>query len=237
MARLSSEKILATIKTKGFIPVNISEYRNKESKIIVKCKEGHKIETTLNDVRKDSFRCAICHGGSINVYKKTAPPRKKDAYRVVAFDNATEKTGVSVYDNGELVYYTLLKFTGLLEKRLEAIFDVINQVIMPQWEPDFVIYEDVQFQKNYDTYKKLSMLIGILILLSTKHKIDSKLIKVKTWRSHFNISESRKTAKLEAIKLVKKMFDIEVGDDVAEAILIGRYASDKLAHKFAKTAF
>ena len=42
-------------------------------------------------------------------------------------------------------------------------------------------------------------------------------------------SSTRSLEKEKAIKKVKQMFDISVGDDVAEAILIGKYGCDCIA--------
>lgn len=79
------------------------------------------------------FRCAQCHGGEYRFEGAAKPPVKLDGtYRVIGLDNATEKMGVSVFDDGELVFYTLLQFEGLLEERLLSIYDVLTQVIFTQ---------------------------------------------------------------------------------------------------------
>jgi hypothetical protein len=79
------------------------------------------------------FRCAKCHGGEYKFAGANKPPIKKPGtYRVIGLDNATEKMGLSVFDDGELVFYSLLEFSGLLEERLLAIHSVLTQVIFTQ---------------------------------------------------------------------------------------------------------
>ena len=84
-------------------------------------------------MKSEYFRCAQCHGGEYKFHGASAPPPKKEnTYRIIGLDNATEKMGVSVFDDGELVFYSLLKFDGLLEERLLAIHSVLTQVIFTQ---------------------------------------------------------------------------------------------------------
>jgi hypothetical protein len=84
-------------------------------------------------MKSEYFRCSQCHGGEYKFHGASAPPQKKEnTYRIIGLDNATEKMGVSVFDDGELVFYTLLKFDGLLEERLLAIHSVLTQVIFTQ---------------------------------------------------------------------------------------------------------
>ena len=58
-------------------------------------------------------------------------PLKGNSYRILGFDQATEKFGVSVFDNGELVYYKLLVFTGDLNMRLLKIQQMLEKEILP----------------------------------------------------------------------------------------------------------
>jgi hypothetical protein len=84
-------------------------------------------------MKSEFFRCAQCHGGEYKFHGASAPPEKKPgAYRVIGIDNATEKMGIAVFDDGDLVFQSVLKFEGLLEERLLSIFSVLTQVILTQ---------------------------------------------------------------------------------------------------------
>jgi len=221
MAKLSNYQIEELVEGKGFKVIDASKYQNINTDITIECDLGHKIITNMNSFRKSNFKCPECHGGKINVSNSEKPPQKK-GYRVIAFDNATEKMGVSIFDDGELVYYNLLKFGGNLDDRLLRISEVVTQVVIAAWEPDYLIFEDIQYQGNYYTYKTLAMLLGILRVAARRANINFEIVVVNTWRSHFQITGTRASTKAQAIKKVKLMYNIDVTDDVAEAILLGR---------------
>lgn len=236
MARLSDKQITQEIEKKGFKVIDLTQYKNLRSPIMIRCGENHTIEATLYNIRKDAFKCPICYGGEVNL---AAYPLEKKGLRIVSLDNSTQKVGLSIFDDESLVYYTLLNFRGSnFEDRLLKILDYLEDVIIEEWDVDVLILEDVQFQSNYATYKKLSMLLGILVVGAMRYGIDVEIVSSNTWRNHYQISKNRQTAKAEAIELVKTMYQIDVNDDVAEAILLGRYMSEKVVRQKAlKKAF
>jgi Holliday junction resolvasome RuvABC endonuclease subunit len=86
--------------------------------------------------------------------------------------------------------------------------------------------EDIQYQNNYQTYKKLAMLLGVLTVAAKRAKLDYRIIAPVQWRSHYQITGKRDDVKRKAVQLVKTMYNIDVIDDIAEAILIGHYIAD-----------
>lgn len=223
MAKLSEEKIIDEIESKGFIVLELDNYETIRSPILIKCQNNHILETNLFSFRKESFRCPKCDGGEV---KFTSIPPEKSGYRILALDNATEKMGISIYDNGKLVYYQLLTFSGNFDSRIAKIFEVVTNVMIMNWKPDYIVMEDIQYQNNYQTYKKLAMLLGVLTVAAKTAKIDYRVIAPVQWRSHYQITGKRDEIKAKAVKLVNTMYNINVIDDVAEAILIGHYIAD-----------
>jgi Holliday junction resolvasome RuvABC endonuclease subunit len=223
MAKLSEEKVIDEIESKGFSVLELENYETIRSPILIKCQNNHILETNLFSFRKESFRCPKCDGGEV---KFTAVPPEKSGYRILALDNATEKMGISIYDNGKLVYYHLLTFSGNFDSRITKIFEVVTTVMISNWQPDYIVMEDIQYQNNYQTYKKLAMLLGVLTVAAKSAKIDYRIIAPVQWRSHYQITGKRDDIKAKAVKLVNTMYNINVIDDVAEAILIGHYIAD-----------
>lgn len=223
MAKLSEERIIDEIESKGFSVLELENYETIRSPILIKCQNNHILETNLFSFRKESFRCPKCDGGEV---KFTAIPPEKSGYRILALDNATEKMGISIYDNGKLVYYHLLTFSGNFDSRITKIFEVVTTVMIGNWQPDYIVMEDIQYQNNYQTYKKLAMLLGVLTVAAKSAKIDYRIIAPVQWRSHYQITGKRDDIKAKAVKLVNTMYNINVIDDVAEAILIGHYIAD-----------
>jgi hypothetical protein len=135
MARLSYEQLTQELKEKNLtLDINSREYKNLTSPIIVRCENNHKIETNLKSIRSANFRCPQCEGNS-SMDIDAAEARQlgpKRGYRVLGIDNATQKFGVSVYENGKLIFYRLLTFSGNdVVDRLNKIRDMVEKTIIP----------------------------------------------------------------------------------------------------------
>ena len=223
MARLSTEKIQSELKEKGFILIDDANYTSVNSDIEIQCSKGHKITTSLNKFRHVSFYCPECDK-DVNFKNPRVVPEKK-GYRIIAFDQATERFGLSIFDNGELVFYNLYSFSGDLSCRLMKIRLLIKMII-ENWQPDYIFMEDIQYQNNALTFKTLAMLLGVIQELCYESKVGHEVVLPMVWRKHNGIAgKSRKEEKKAAQDLVFKKYGINVSDDVAEAILIGRYGT------------
>lgn len=236
MSRLSQEQLQQEIAAKeGYVLVDGSKYENLSSRIIVKCPHGHLIETCLRDFRKASFECPVCDK-SINFINPSAVPQKdKNTYRLIAFDQATENFGLSIFDNGKLVFYSLYKFSGDVCARLTKIRKFISDIVIKEWKPDFICFEDIQYQNGIITFKILAMLLGIVQEVINENDIPFEIVSPNVWRKYAGTAgKDRKTEKMLSKAVVKEKYNISVNDDVAEAILIGHYGVK--VHK-TKTAF
>lgn len=130
MAKLSNEQIAEELKAKGYELVSADGYQNLQSRIIIKCEKGHLIETCLQDVRHPSFVCPSCDK-TVFINPKSVP-EKNGAYRVIAFDQATEHFGLSIFDDGQLVFYNLFTFVGTLNTRMVKIKRLIENIVIPE---------------------------------------------------------------------------------------------------------
>lgn len=212
-----------------------NDYKNLSSSITVACVNGHRIETNINTIRADSFICNVCVGnasadGEINLGGKIP---KKVGHRVVGFDNASHNMGVAIFDDNKLVYYDLVQFlVGNATQRLNKIRDFLETDVLVNWEADVIQIEDVQFQQNYNVFGVLMKLQGVFELACDRFKIPMVKTKSTEWRGHHGINhKNREKDKAAAIKKVGEMYGISVTDDVAEAILIAKYYSDKRSVK------
>lgn len=230
MARLTHEQILAEIHAAGYKLVDDSGYTSMQSRIIIECPKGHLIETCLADFRKPSFTCPVCDK-SIDFINPNEVPAKGDAYRVIAFDQATERFGLSIFDNGELVFYRLFNFGGDLTARLVKIKKLLDSVVLIAWKPDYVVMEDIQYQQNgILTFKVLGMLLGIIQVCCAEKEIPFEVVSPNVWRKYAGTNgKNRREEKMLSVAAVRDKYHITVSDDVAEAILIGRYGA--MMHK------
>lgn len=130
MARLSKEDIQREVEEKGFKLYSAEKYENMESDIEVICEKGHHIIANMKLIRRNGFECPICAAEHFKMEKPKGVP-EKNGYRIIAFDNATEKMGISIYDDGKLVYYNTFVFVDpLLIQRLVKIQKMVEEVVI-----------------------------------------------------------------------------------------------------------
>lgn len=226
MSKLTENQIRQELAWKHFYLKDLNNYKNLDSEIIILCEKGHEITTTLKTFRNEKFYCPQCRGASQNMQnlKKEIPDKPVGVKRVVSLDNATEKMGVAVFDDGKLVFADVFSFRGELIDRLVTIYNFLEKVIATK-KPDMFIFEDIQYQNNIMTYKVLAMLLGLITTCAHRNKIPFEVEHVKSWKSYFLINgENRAVQKRQSITKVKEIFNIDVKtDDVSDAILLGYY--------------
>ena len=152
--------------------------------------------------------------------------------RTAGVDASTKCTGVSIMNDGKLEYYTLIDLHKEKDviKRMEIMMVKICEEL-DKYELDKVYIEKCIFKGgNVDVTQKLSYLSGALMLYCVQHGIEFNTPLPSVWRKTIGIEQSSKVKrdvlKAEAILAVKKEYGIDVGDDIAEAILISRSAFD-----------
>ena len=131
MAKLTNQQVADELFAKGYELVDCGDYKNMNSRIIIKCPKGHLIETCLNDFRKASFTCPVCDK-DISFINPKIIPDKGSSYRIIAFDQATERFGLSIFDDGKLVFYSLYTFSGGMVQRLVKIKKFVRDIVIKE---------------------------------------------------------------------------------------------------------
>lgn len=226
MAKLSYEELLHIAATKKLVVADILKYENLKTDMVFTCKEcKNRIVSNFESIRHPNWKCPHCDGQKVSYVGK---PPKKEGYRIIACDQATQNFGISIYDEGKLVYFDVMEFSGELDKRYANIMKFMENVVS-NWEPDLVVLEDIQLQQNsyggYNAFKVLAGLLGVIKAVLAKHNVNHIEVLNKVWQAKFMISgKDRATQKKNVVKKVKELFDVNVSDDVADAILIGKWA-------------
>ena len=225
MGRLSHQQVADELFAQGYELVDDSNYTTLNSNIIIRCPQGHLIETSLANFRRPSFTCPVCDK-DIKFVNPTIVPQKK-GYRVIAFDQATENFGLSIFDDNQLVFYSLYTFSGDVVSRLTKIKKFITEIVLPLWQPDYVIMEDIQYQYGAVlTYKILAMLLGVIEVACNEANVKYEVVSPNVWRKYAGTAgKSRREEKMLSVAVVREKYGVKVSDDVAEAILIGRYGA------------
>jgi hypothetical protein len=117
--KLSEQEINNILASKDLTCSNVNEYKNMDTLLHLTCKNGHALEASIHSIRNAHFKCPYCEGAksTSDSMNNIEPPTKKGK-RIIAIDNATENVGLSVYDNGQLVFYHLFHFDGDTISRL-----------------------------------------------------------------------------------------------------------------------
>ena len=77
-----------------------------------------------------TFTCPVCDK-DIKFVNPSAVPQKK-GYRIIAFDQATERFGLSIFEDGQLIFYSLYTFSGDVTHRLVKIKKFVQDVVIKE---------------------------------------------------------------------------------------------------------
>lgn len=165
----------------------------------------------------------------------------------IAIDASTKSTGVAVFKDKELVekYNFINNANGVL-KRIKYMTDKIEevykeyklekvQIIMEQVIPDNL--NDAKWTRNQATFKALFYLQAAIVLMFDHYNLEVELVGASTWRKWCGIKQggaNRETLKFRDVEFVKNNYNLEVNDDIADAICIGH---GKIHHEPAPAAF
>ena len=165
----------------------------------------------------------------------------------IAIDASTKSTGVAVFRDKELVekYNFINNAQGVL-KRIKFMTDKIEelykqykteqcQIVMEQVIPDNL--NDAKWTRNQNTFKALFYLQAAIVLMFDYYNLEVELVGASTWRKWCGIKQggaNRETLKFRDIEFVKQNYNLEVNDDIADAICIGH---GKIHHEPEPQAF
>lgn len=149
--------------------------------------------------------------------------------KILAFDQSTKLSAYSLWIDGEY------KESGCID--LHKIKDTSERVramgvelckITKKYSPDKVVIEEVAQQSNALTLKLLARIQGIIIGFCAAHNIETYIIEPSKWRSklefHQGAGVKREELKKQAIRYVKKVYQLDLSEDECEAICINAAA-------------
>lgn len=160
--------------------------------------------------------------------------RRGSISQILCLDQSTKLTGYSVWQDKELVNYGVLEVDSKEKNPIERMKEMNDKIIqlMDIVQPVFVVFEDVQFQKNYGTFKQLSQLQGMIMAHLFKLDIGFQIIQPSAWKSYCGIKGRKRVEQKENTQLfVKNKFNIETSEDEADAIGIGVWAVNNIKIK------
>ena len=147
--------------------------------------------------------------------------------KILAYDQASGCTGVAVFIDEKLIKYDVIDLKRIKndkDKRFKTMAVKIYEYIINE-KPDIVVFEDVSLQTNVSTLLLLAQIQGVIMQSCIVNGIPYKIYKPTSWRKILNFAQGRnivrKQLKQQAVDLVKDKYNINVKDDIADAICIG----------------
>lgn len=234
MARITLETL-----TEALAPYNwkiISEkYQNLDTEMQFQCDQGHDVYISWKNLR-NNIECPVCKYLVQNISTKEVPTKPRGATRVLALDQASHTTGYAIFDDTKLITSGTFEASG--REEIERIASVKYWVLsmIGNWKPDVIGLEGIQFQEAIGTqhigvtvFETLAHLQGVLMILCYENKIKFEICPTNTWRHACGVKgRSRADKKRSMQNLVKEWYGVNVTDDVADAIGIGRYLAQKV---------
>lgn len=152
--------------------------------------------------------------------------------KILSLDLSTKSSGWAIFKDGFLIEYGCITASSTdLVKRIIKIENELEEVLKKHKDIDKAIAEEVRPEngmQNIKTHRALMWLQGYIAILLYKYKINLDLIYPSSWRAAIGIKTGRgiKRASLKEkdIQFVKENYNLDVNDDIADAICIG-YAS------------
>lgn len=151
---------------------------------------------------------------------------------LMSIDGSTKSSGVAIFQDKTLIYYECV--TAASTEKIKRINKMVTRFkeLFTEYNVDKVIMEEplpADVKNNRQVYKALMYLQAetvIRLYTDLGYKIeDDDFIPVNTWRSKLGIAigryGQRTSVKQEDIDFIKKHYNIDVNDDIADSICIG----------------
>lgn len=160
----------------------------------------------------------------------------------LALDQAMKVTGYAIFEDNKLVTFNSFTIPANkpIEQRLQLFIQKLNE-ISSTYGVQEVFFEDIQYQNNAETYKKLAYVQAALIIWCYNNDFKFSILSPSHWRSTIKnanglgFGRKREEQKQKAIEFVSSHFDQEATSDEADAICLG-YAA-LLERQSKKSAF
>lgn len=148
--------------------------------------------------------------------------------KILSLDLSTKSSGWAIFDDGQLLNYGCQTSSSTdLVKRIHIMVTKVQELVT-EYDIDKIIIEEVRPDtSNPKTLKALMWLQGALAIMMHDNfpTTEIEYIYPSSWRAAIGIRSGRgikrESLKQADIDFIKKKYDINVNDDIADAICIG----------------
>lgn len=148
--------------------------------------------------------------------------------KTLAIDASTKSSGIAIFQQGKLIYYDcLIENNSNVYKRIKNMSNRIIE-ICKKYKPTDIVLEDVlpqDVKHNQKIYKTLMYLQAIIMIQLDEIGYKPTLSVANHWRSVCGIKTGpgikREQLKKKSQRLVKMVYNINVNDDISDAVCLG----------------
>jgi Holliday junction resolvasome RuvABC endonuclease subunit len=143
---------------------------------------------------------------------------------LLALDQASAVSGYAIFEDGKIIKHGTFsvddeKIATRLVKIKKNVLDLISNFNVTR-----VALEDIQLQKNVETYKALAQVLGVLTETLEEIEMPYEIVYSSSWKSTLRIKgNKRRDQKRNAQKYVLDNFNIKATQDARDAICIGAH--------------
>lgn len=151
---------------------------------------------------------------------------KKPICKMITFDSSTKVTGYAVFENGILKRHGEFDISNiqLMDNRFPVMVRSITDLLNKE-NPDIIYVEELKVERNAKTARFLSKLIGTIYGWAIAKNVEFNEWPPTVTRKHLGFQQGknvkRESLKEQAIAYVKRVHQIDVLEDRAEAICLG----------------
>lgn len=146
--------------------------------------------------------------------------------RLLALDQSTKHTGYAIYDGDKLTKYGVINAAedALPFARMKEMREKIAALIA-ETRPEFVVFEQVQYQQNQKVYSQLSQMQGVVMGVLFDAETPFYIVEPMKWKSYAKVhGKKRAEQKAYTMSLAKEKYGVIATEDEADAIFIGHWA-------------
>ena len=149
---------------------------------------------------------------------------------IISIDASTKSSGIAIFKHNELIQtYCIPATSSDLFNRIQVMVDRIKEILIQNPDLEYLVLEQVRQDGfvNIKTYKALMYLQGCIMMEVHKNfkHISVDFLYPSQWRKVCQIKQGRgvqrKAQKQNDIQWVKDNFNLQVNDDIADAIGLG----------------
>ena len=146
-----------------------------------------------------------------------------------SIDASTKSTGIAIFKQNKLIHYQCIQAHE--NKSFTRIWKMVERItqLYLQYEPTNIVMQDVlpqDVKNNQQVFKALIYLQAAIVLqLDRLGAPEIDLVVASHWRAQCGIKTGkgirRDQLKKASVRLIKQIYNIEVNDDISDAICIG----------------